>query len=114
MAAEEKRERRQEAALPPTPPDSEQSGEEKSDCSPSTESSVDYPLPPSTTIPTEILDADKKTPDEWLARDPRLIRLTGVSRTPTSTSADIKGRKRHSADLVYRLTRYILSTWKHH
>ena len=25
-----------------------------------------------------MLDADKKTPDNWLPRDPRLIRLTGV------------------------------------
>lgn len=65
--------------LPPTPPDSEQSDEEKSEHDSPRESEVNYPLPPSTIIPTEILDSDKKTPDEWLARDPRLIRLTGVS-----------------------------------
>lgn len=89
MAGEEKRERKHGAALPLTPPDSEQSDEEKSNRSLFLESDIDYPLPPSTTIPTEILDSDKKTPDEWLARDPRLIRLTGVSMPPTSMLAGI-------------------------
>ena len=61
---------------PPTPPDSEHSDIEKIEAV--GETSVEFPLPPPTSIPTEILDADKKTPDGWLARDPRLIRLTGV------------------------------------
>ncbi|KAM3423782.1 Nitrate reductase [Cercospora zeina] len=67
--------------LPPTPPDSqsEHSGSEKAD----TESihkntGADFPLPPPTVEPTEVLEVDKKTPDGWLPRDPRLIRLTGV------------------------------------
>ena len=38
----------------------------------------DIPLPPPTTNPTAILDIDKKTPDNHVPRDPRLIRLTGV------------------------------------
>ena len=79
MAWEGKTEETREGALPPTPPDSEQSDGEKSDHDPNSESEEEYPLPPKTTIPTEILDSDKKTPDDWLPRDPRLIRLTGVS-----------------------------------
>lgn len=65
--------------FPPTPPDSVDSDEDKSlkDCS-CTPSDVDFPLPPPTTEPTEVLEPDKKTPDGWLPRDPRLIRLTGV------------------------------------
>lgn len=38
----------------------------------------DIPLPPPSTIPTEILTIDKDTPDSHVPRDPRLIRLTGV------------------------------------
>ncbi len=57
--------------LPPSPPQTEES------CSESSEE-VDIPLPPPTTIPTETLDVDKKTPDAHVPRDPRLIRLTGV------------------------------------
>jgi hypothetical protein len=38
----------------------------------------DIPLPPPTTIPTEILSIDQDTPDSHVPRDPRLIRLTGV------------------------------------
>ncbi|KAJ5331467.1 Eukaryotic molybdopterin oxidoreductase [Penicillium atrosanguineum] len=36
------------------------------------------PLPPPSVNPTAILDVDKGTPDSHVARDPRLIRLTGV------------------------------------
>lgn len=36
------------------------------------------PLPPPSTNPTEILSVDEKTPDSHVARDPRLIRLTGA------------------------------------
>lgn len=57
--------------LPPSPPQTEENGSESSE-------EVDIPLPPPTTIPTEILDLDKKTPDAHVPRDPRLIRLTGV------------------------------------
>lgn len=39
---------------------------------------MEIPLPPPSTIPTEILDVDLKTPDSHVPRDPRLIRLTGV------------------------------------
>ena len=38
----------------------------------------DIPLPPPSTNPTAILDIDKRTPDNHVPRDPRLIRLTGV------------------------------------
>lgn len=61
--------------LPPSPPISDDnasiSGESQSD-------EVEIPLPPPTSIPTQILDQDKKTPDAHVPRDPRLIRLTGV------------------------------------
>ena len=57
--------------LPPSPPQTEENGSEPSE-------EVDIPLPPPTTIPTETLDLDKKTPDAHVPRDPRLIRLTGV------------------------------------
>lgn len=62
----------------PTPPLSDHSGSEKADTEAKEAIIVDFPLPPSTTIPTEVLKEDLKTPDGWLARDPRLIRLTGV------------------------------------
>ncbi|KAK4631222.1 Nitrate reductase [NADPH] [Fulvia fulva] len=65
--------------LPPTPPDSDHSDVERSESPLSGElSNPDFPLPPSTEEPTAVLDQDKKTPDGWLPRDPRLIRLTGV------------------------------------
>lgn len=38
---------------------------------------VPFALPPASTS-VEILGVDKKTPDNWVARDERLIRLTGV------------------------------------
>ena len=57
--------------LPPSPPETEENGSESSE-------EIDIPLPPRTTIPTEVLDIDKKTPDAHVPRDPRLIRLTGV------------------------------------
>ncbi|CAG8949580.1 hypothetical protein HYFRA_00007813 [Hymenoscyphus fraxineus] len=71
--------------LPPSPPKSVDDGSEKSDHSeaPSRRAShaplhSRYPLPPPTTIPTEILKEDLKTPDNHVPRDPRLIRLTGI------------------------------------
>jgi nitrate reductase (NAD(P)H) len=57
--------------LPPSPPQTEENDSESSE-------EVDIPLPPPTSIPMEILDVDKKTPDAHVPRDPRLIRLTGV------------------------------------
>ncbi len=38
----------------------------------------DIPLPPISESPTEVLQIDRVTPDNWVPRDPRLIRLTGV------------------------------------
>ncbi|KAF2159616.1 hypothetical protein M409DRAFT_29935 [Zasmidium cellare ATCC 36951] len=64
------------AHLPPTPPDSD-SEKAESDSS-SQQANSDFPLAPPTLEPTQVLELDKKTPDSWLPRDPRLIRLTGV------------------------------------
>ncbi|EXJ78404.1 nitrate reductase [NADPH] [Capronia coronata CBS 617.96] len=58
--------------LPPTPPPTDDSISNPED------DNVEIPLPPPTTIPTQILDVDLKTPDHHVPRDPRLIRLTGV------------------------------------
>ncbi|KAL9582540.1 MAG: hypothetical protein Q9212_003235 [Teloschistes hypoglaucus] len=60
--------------LPPTPPSSDDNASTSSILS----DDVDIPLPPPTSIPSEVLDQDKKTPDAHVPRDPRLIRLTGV------------------------------------
>ena len=57
--------------LPPSPAQTEENDSESSE-------EVEIPLPPPTSIPTEILEVDKKTPDAHVPRDPRLIRLTGV------------------------------------
>ncbi|KAJ5578256.1 nitrate reductase (NADPH) niaD or niiA-Penicillium chrysogenum [Penicillium hispanicum] len=38
----------------------------------------DFPLPPPSINPTDILEIDQGTPDSHVPRDPRLIRLTGV------------------------------------
>jgi nitrate reductase (NAD(P)H) len=68
--------------LPPTPPDSDLSDNEKQlkeEHSVGAAPAVpDFPLPPPSKEPTDVLETDKKTPDKWLPRDPRLIRLTGV------------------------------------
>nr|OQO29815.1 Nitrate reductase [NADPH] [Rachicladosporium sp. CCFEE 5018] len=74
--------RRVSADLPPSPPDSEHSDSEKAEADTqqltTRPSHTDFPLPPTSTEPTAVLEPDKKTPDSWLPRDPRLIRLTGV------------------------------------
>lgn len=74
--------RRVPADLPPTPPDSDHSDNEKHDNDKHSATvappAANYPLPPPSKEPTEVLETDKKTPDGWLPRDPRLIRLTGV------------------------------------
>ena len=62
--------------VPPTPPDSD--SEKAESDSASEHASSDFPLAPPSSEPTQVLDLDKKTPDSWLPRDPRLIRLTGV------------------------------------
>lgn len=67
--------RRVSGDFPPTPPESDLSDTEKSS---SRVESTDFPLPPVSSRPTEVLQLDQKTPDGWLPRDPRLIRLTGV------------------------------------
>ena len=63
--------RRVSADFPPTPPDSESDTESKT-------ASTDFALPPPSHPPTEIDPLDHKTPDGWLPRDSRLIRLTGA------------------------------------
>ena len=40
--------------------------------------SYGFPLPGPSTYPERTLDIDVGTPDEHVARDPRLVRLTGV------------------------------------
>lgn len=57
--------------LPPSPPQTEENDSESSDA-------VEIPLPPPTSLPTQVLDIDRKTPDAHVPRDPRLIRLTGT------------------------------------
>lgn len=65
--------RRMAADLPPTPPDTDDNASDSS-C----DSNANFPLPPPTAIPTKVLEVDQKTPDRWIPRDERLIRLTGV------------------------------------
>ena len=62
--------RRVSGDFPPTPPETDAGGFAILD-------SAAVPLPPSSFNPTEVLNDDKGTPDNWLPRDPRLIRLTG-------------------------------------
>jgi nitrate reductase (NAD(P)H) len=62
-----------ETKLPPTPPESTLGGGEES-----SPDSAEFPLPPPSSAPTDILAVDLKTPDSHVPRDPRLIRLTGV------------------------------------
>jgi nitrate reductase (NAD(P)H) len=73
LVGEEQDKSQQGGELPPTPPESTlEDGE-------STTSEIsDFPLPPPSTAPVEVLAVDKKTPDAHVPRDPRLIRLTGV------------------------------------
>jgi nitrate reductase (NAD(P)H) len=73
--------------LPPTPPYSihDKPGAYWQSASPSpsrrnstVHTKLPFPLPPSYTPATKILEIDKKTPDNHVPRDPRLIRLTGT------------------------------------
>lgn len=76
IISEEQEQRWRAVNVPPTPPDSDnEKAESDSTCEKAT---PEFPLPPQTSQPTQVLEQDKKTPDSWLARDPRLIRLTGV------------------------------------
>lgn len=73
-----------ELRLPPTPPKSEDDNSDVSDelaqhsRRPSSVGGTRYALPPPSKPPTEILKEDIKTPDNFVPRDPRLIRLTGI------------------------------------
>jgi nitrate reductase (NAD(P)H) len=72
--------------LPPTPPETDDGVSDKDARASAHSSSVSIsqilecgiPLPPPSIPPTEVLQIDQATPDSWLPRDPRLIRLTGV------------------------------------
>lgn len=66
------------AHLPPTPPDSDTSDSDRTDSNSVESTAPEFALPPPASEPTVVLEQDKKTPDGWLPRDPRLIRLTGV------------------------------------
>lgn len=65
---------RKHEVLPPSPPDTDENASDDSSLS----DQVDIPRPPPTSVPRDVLDIDKKTPDAHVPRDPRLIRLTGV------------------------------------
>jgi hypothetical protein len=58
---------------PVSPVEAEQSNEDEEE-----DDGISLPLPPTTTHPTKILDIDANTPDSHVARDPRMIRLTGA------------------------------------
>jgi len=65
--------------LPPTPPDTDTNSISSESESISHTSATLFPLPPpSNTSTLEVLPEDKKTPDNHVQRDPRLIRLTGI------------------------------------
>ena len=63
--------KRSDLDLPPTPPETINGDS-------GTPDPAAFCLPPPTSIPSKVLDADLKTPDNHVPRDPRLIRLTGV------------------------------------
>ena len=60
-------------APPPSPPESTYEENDRTASEP-----ADFPLPPPSKPPTDVLEVDKKTPDYHVPRDPRLIRLTGI------------------------------------
>ncbi|QIX01018.1 hypothetical protein AMS68_006535 [Peltaster fructicola] len=61
--------------LPPTPPESLGDDEQRKV---DDDAVLPFALPPVTSAPDQVLEVDKKTPDSWVPRDSRLIRLTGV------------------------------------
>lgn len=71
--------------LPPSPPETVDGDDTKSTASNPLE--PDFPLPPPANPTPQVLDVDKPTPDAHVARDPRLIRLTGVH--PFNTEAPL-------------------------
>lgn len=71
--------RHKRVQLPPTPPETDNSSDNQSSSSKSCDGNdTDIPLPPASSPPTKVLSVDRNTPDRWIPRDPRLIRLTGV------------------------------------
>lgn len=66
--------------LPPTPPETIVDGEDEKpfESLEDRKEPLDFPLPPPSTAPSQVLDVDRPTPDSHVPRDPRLIRLTGV------------------------------------
>lgn len=64
--------------FPPSPPDSLHASENTGKDSVDTQPLDELPRIPDSKPPIEVLDVDKKTPDGWLPRNSRLIRLTGV------------------------------------
>lgn len=62
--------------LPPSPPESTYPDKDH-EASEGSEA-PEFPLPPPSKPPVEVLEVDKRTPDSHVFRDPRLIRLTGV------------------------------------
>ncbi|KAF2639636.1 hypothetical protein P280DRAFT_402299 [Massarina eburnea CBS 473.64] len=68
---------KKDISLPPTPPATIIDGEDGKSIDEGS-NRADFPLPPPSVAPTNILDIDKVTPDSHVPRDPRLIRLTGV------------------------------------
>lgn len=63
--------------LPPTPPETDFDSDDSKSTTSTAASELDVPLPPPS-LPQQVLDVDKPTPDAHVPRDPRLIRLTGV------------------------------------
>lgn len=67
--------RRVSVDLPPTPPESLGDADHIKD---DIDAKSLLPSVPRSEEPTDVIEVDKKTPDNWVPRDPRLIRLTGV------------------------------------
>lgn len=63
--------------FPPSPPLTERWDSDSSSIV-SDEGGGSIPLPPVSVVPKEILPVDLNSPDKHVARDPRLIRLTGA------------------------------------
>ena len=64
------------AIFPPTPPLSDNDGSDYCSIS-SDDDGGSIPLPPRSVAPKEILPVDLNSPDNHVARDPRLVRITG-------------------------------------
>jgi nitrate reductase (NAD(P)H) len=66
----------EDKVFPPSPPYSDKADSDVSSLSSDGENGC-LPLPPQSIEPKEILPVDLNSPDKHVARDPRLIRLTG-------------------------------------